>query len=152
MLVMTNIEFTSSPSLSTHFFQHNSISTMAAVAGPSTSTKPVTPFYCEVCILHTEYCEFGPSFSKCKTWLESEDKGEFDRLWGEGRSLQSKSRLILTRTGSLAGRMGTLSMDKQEKLEKDAEKAEKKAEKKAEAEQKRKEVSPSPSSRIRVPS
>lgn len=43
-------------------------------------------------------------------------------------------------------------MDKQEKLEKDAEKAEKKAEKKAEAEQKRKEVSPSPSSEIRVPS
>lgn len=48
--------------------------------------------------------------------------------------------------------MGTLSIDKQEKLEKDAEKAEKKAEKKAEAEQKRKEVSPSPNSRIRVPS
>jgi hypothetical protein len=52
----------------------------------------------------------------------------------------------LKRLGSLAGRMGTLSMDKQEKLEKDAEKAEKKAEKKAEAEQKQKEVSPSPRS------
>jgi hypothetical protein len=38
--------------------------------------------------------------------------------------------------------MGTLSMDKQEKLEKDAVKAEKKADKKAEAEQKKKEVSP----------
>jgi hypothetical protein len=37
--------------------------------------------------------------------------------------------------------MGTLSVDKQEKLEKDAVKAEKKAEKKAEAEQKKKEVS-----------
>jgi len=37
--------------------------------------------------------------------------------------------------------MGTLSMDKQEKLEKDAVKAEKKADKKAEAEQKKKEVS-----------
>jgi hypothetical protein len=55
---------------------------MSAVAGPS--TKPVIPFYCEVCTLPTEYCEFGPSFTKCKTWLESEDKGEFDRLWGEG--------------------------------------------------------------------
>lgn len=39
--------------------------------------------------------------------------------------------------------MGTLSMDKQEKLEKDAVKAEKKADKKAEAEQKKKEVGPS---------
>jgi hypothetical protein len=37
--------------------------------------------------------------------------------------------------------MGSLSVDKQEKLEKDAVKAEKKAEKKAEAEQKKKEVS-----------
>jgi hypothetical protein len=43
--------------------------------------------------------------------------------------------------GTLEGRMGTLSLDKQEKLEKDAVKAEKKAEKKAEAEQKKKEVS-----------
>jgi hypothetical protein len=58
------------------------ISNMAAVAGPS--TRPVIPFYCEVCSLPTEYCEFGPSFTKCKSWLEGEDKGEFDRLWGEG--------------------------------------------------------------------
>jgi hypothetical protein len=61
------------------YIQHNK---MSAVAGPS--TKPVIPFYCEVCTLPTEYCEFGPSVTKCKTWLESEDKGEFDRLWGEG--------------------------------------------------------------------
>jgi hypothetical protein len=58
---------------------------MSAVAGPS--TKAVNPSYCQVCTLPTEYCEFGPSFSKCKTWLESEDKGEFDRLWGEGMLL-----------------------------------------------------------------
>jgi len=37
--------------------------------------------------------------------------------------------------------MGTLSVEKQEKLEADAVKAEKKAEKKAEAEAKKKEVS-----------
>ena len=55
-----------------------------AVAGPS--TKPVQPFYCGVCSLPTEYCEFGPSITKCKTWLENEDQGEFSRLWGEGES------------------------------------------------------------------
>lgn len=43
--------------------------------------------------------------------------------------------------GSLESRIGTLSIEKQEALEKDAVKAEKKAEKKAEAEQKKKEVS-----------
>ncbi|WWC93156.1 translation machinery-associated protein 22 [Kwoniella dendrophila CBS 6074] len=90
---------------------------MTSVAGPS--TKPITPHYCEICSLPTEYCEFGPSFSKCKTWLENEDKDEFERLWGEG---------------NLVSRIGTLSIEKQEKLEADAVKAEKKAIKKAEAE------------------
>jgi uncharacterized ferredoxin-like protein len=41
---------------------------------------------------------------------------------------------------TLTDRIGTLSIEKQEKLEKDAEKAEKKAEKKAEAEMKKKEA------------
>jgi len=42
--------------------------------------------------------------------------------------------------GGLSVRMGTLSVEKQEKLEADAVKAEKKAEKKAEAEAAKKEV------------
>ncbi|RSH90425.1 Translation machinery-associated protein 22 [Saitozyma podzolica] len=95
-----------------------------SVAGPS--TKPVTPHYCGVCSLPTEYCEFGPSFSKCKTWLEGKDREEYERLWG---------------ADSLTARIGTLSVEKQEKLEADAAKAEKKAEKKAEQEAKKKEAS-----------
>jgi hypothetical protein len=47
----------------------------------------------------------------------------------------------LTYIGSLESRIGTLSIEKQEKLEQDAAKAEKKAEKKAEQEQKKKDVS-----------
>ncbi|RXK37383.1 translation machinery-associated protein 22 [Tremella mesenterica] len=93
------------------------------IAGPS--SKPVIPFYCAICTLPTEYCEFGPSVSKCKAWLEKEDPAEYSRLWGEG---------------SLTARMGTLSVEKQEKLEADAAKAERKAEKKAEAEAKKKEA------------
>lgn len=54
-----------------------------SVAGPS--TKPVQAYYCSVCTLPTEYCEFGPSVSKCKTTLEEADKAEFERIWGEGR-------------------------------------------------------------------
>ncbi|GFZ43399.1 Translation machinery-associated protein 22 [Saitozyma sp. JCM 24511] len=95
-----------------------------SVAGPS--TKPVSPHYCGVCSLPTEYCEFGPSFSKCKTWLEGKDREEYERLWG---------------ADSLTARIGTLSVEKQEKLEADAAKAEKKAEKKAEQEAKKKEAS-----------
>jgi len=50
-------------------------------AGPS---RPVQAFYCAICTLPTEYCEFGTSISKCRAWLEDEDKGEYDRLWGQG--------------------------------------------------------------------
>ncbi|KAK4684999.1 density-regulated protein, partial [Tremellales sp. Uapishka_1] len=92
-----------------------------SVAGPS--TKPVQPFYCAICSLPTEYCEFGASVSKCKAWLEEEDKEEYERLWSES---------------TLDARIGTLSLDKQEKIEADAAKAERKAEKKAEAELKKK--------------
>ena len=56
-----------------------------SVAGPS--TKPVKPLYCGVCSLPAEYCEFGPSFSKCKSWLEDKDEAAYERLWGEGQSL-----------------------------------------------------------------
>ncbi|WVQ79517.1 translation machinery-associated protein 22 [Cryptococcus sp. DSM 104549] len=94
----------------------------SAVSG--SSARPVVPFYCSVCSLPTEYCEFGPSFTKCKAWLEEHDNDEFERLWGEG---------------ALTSRIGTLSVEKQEKLEQDAAKAEKKATKKAEAEAKKKE-------------
>ncbi|KAK8849387.1 translation machinery-associated protein 22 [Kwoniella newhampshirensis] len=96
---------------------------MSSSAGPS--SKPITPFYCAVCSLPTEYCEFGPSVSKCKSWLEEKNSDEYERIWGEG---------------ALTSRIGTLSMEKQEKLEADAAKLEKKAAKKAEAEAKKKEA------------
>lgn len=55
--------------------------------------------------------------------------------------LYSKTRgIMLILSGSLEARIGTLSLDKQEKIEADAVKAEKKAEKKAELEQKKKEA------------
>lgn len=47
----------------------------------------------------------------------------------------------LTKLEALPEKIGTLSLEKQEKLEHDAAKAERKAEKKAEAEKKKKEVS-----------
>ena len=66
---------------------HRPISNMSAVAGPS--TKPIQPSYCGVCSLPTEYCEFGPSFSKCKSWLEEKRPEEYARLWGEGELAHS---------------------------------------------------------------
>lgn len=59
----------------------------STVSGPS--TKQAHPFYCAVCSLPTEYCEFGPSVSKCKAWLEEQDKNEYERVWGEGESVSN---------------------------------------------------------------
>ncbi|PRP86347.1 hypothetical protein PROFUN_05488 [Planoprotostelium fungivorum] len=34
-----------------------------------TAPEPVKVLICPVCSLPAEYCEFGPSFDKCKPWL-----------------------------------------------------------------------------------
>jgi hypothetical protein len=65
---------------------------MSAAAGPS--TKPVTVVYCNVCSLPAEYCEFGSSISKCKTWLEEQDPQLFAKLYGEGKRFSLRSLLI----------------------------------------------------------
>ncbi len=97
--------------------------TMTAAAGPS--THPTHVLYCGICSLPVEYCEFGASLTKCKTWLEEADEAEYERLYSED---------------ALKDKIGTLSLDKQEKIEQDAAKAERKAEKKAETEKKKKAV------------
>jgi len=33
------------------------------------SEYPLNIVYCPICTLPPEYCEFGPSFSKCKKWI-----------------------------------------------------------------------------------
>ncbi|KAL3532627.1 hypothetical protein ACH5RR_006148 [Cinchona calisaya] len=62
--------------------------------------QPVHVLYCGVCGLPGEYCEFGPDFEKCKTWLiqnapdlypqllKEEEGNEVDKVSGQ---LQSTS-------------------------------------------------------------
>lgn len=82
---------------------------MSAVAGPS--TKPVTITYCAVCTLPTEYCEFGPSVSKCKAHLQETDKEEYERVWGDSeltctRSLADSRHARVTYWNALAREAG----------------------------------------------
>jgi hypothetical protein len=129
---------------------------MSAAAGPS--TKPVTVVYCNVCSLPAEYCEFGSSISKCKTWLEEQDPQLFAKLYGEGKyypptfawlkyEKPAAISILIAKpycpflTDAIKEKIGTLSLSAQEKLEAEADKAERKAEKKAETEKKKKAVS-----------
>ncbi|KZT60761.1 density-regulated protein DRP1 [Calocera cornea HHB12733] len=99
---------------------------MADTAGPS--VPPILPLYvlyCEVCTFPPEYCEFGSSVSKCKSWLAEEHPELYDKYWSDE---------------ALVKKIGTLSLENQKKLDDDSAKKEAKAEAKASlAEKKRKE-------------
>ncbi|EJD38214.1 density-regulated protein DRP1 [Auricularia subglabra TFB-10046 SS5] len=86
------------------------------VAGPS------SVLYCGVCGFPPEYCEFGAHLTKCKIWLQDEHSELYDKYYSEE---------------ALAAKVGTLSLEKQAKLEKDVAKAEAKAEAKAANEDKK---------------
>ncbi|KAK7051330.1 Translation machinery-associated protein 22 [Paramarasmius palmivorus] len=88
---------------------------------------PVQVLYCAVCTFPPEYCEFGSSLTRCKTWLQENHAELFEKYYSE-EALQSK--------------LGTLSVEAQSKLEKDTAKKEAKAEAKADAALKKKMSSP----------
>ncbi|KAI0774735.1 translation initiation factor SUI1 [Trametes elegans] len=89
-------------------------------------TPPVEVLYCQVCSFPVEYCEFGSSLTRCKEWLQKTDERLYNKFYSE-EALQAK--------------IGTLSLEAQEKLEKDTAKKEAKAEAKAETALKKKMAS-----------
>ncbi|SPO24563.1 related to Translation machinery-associated protein 22 [Ustilago trichophora] len=54
-------------------------------AGPSVPTgpQPREVVYCAVCTFPPEYCEFGPSPSKCRSWLKDNQPELYSKLWSE---------------------------------------------------------------------
>ncbi|KZT70253.1 density-regulated protein DRP1 [Daedalea quercina L-15889] len=102
---------------------------MAETQESASAGQPVQPIqvlYCGVCTFPVEYCEFGSHLTRCKEWLHETHPDLFDKYYSE-EALQAK--------------LGTLSLEAQEKLEKDTAKKEAKAEAKAEAAQKKKMAS-----------
>ncbi|KAJ6607692.1 translation initiation factor SUI1, partial [Mycena sp. CBHHK59/15] len=87
---------------------------------------PVDVLYCAVCTYPPEYCEFGAHLTRCKEWLHETHPDMYERYYSD-EALQTK--------------VGTLSLEAQEKLEKDTAKKEAKAEAKADAALKKKMAS-----------
>lgn len=75
--------------------------------------------YCGVCGFPPEYCEFGGAFKRCKEWLESNEPALFNKLYAEG---------------SLEQAMSSISLEKQEEIERKIQKEKAKEEAKAERE------------------
>ncbi|KAK0205256.1 translation initiation factor SUI1 [Desarmillaria ectypa] len=98
----------------------------ADVPPPVEPTPPVQVLYCTVCSYPPEYCEFGEHLTRCKEWLHEAHPDLYEKYYSD-EALQAK--------------IGTLSLQAQEKLEKDTAKKEAKAEAKADAALKKKMAS-----------
>ncbi|KJA29690.1 hypothetical protein HYPSUDRAFT_126647 [Hypholoma sublateritium FD-334 SS-4] len=98
-------------------------STSQTVEPPKEPRPPQKVFYCEVCSFPLEYCEFGSSLTKCKEWLKEEHPDLYDKYYSEE---------------ALTTKIGTLSLEAQAKLDKEAAKKEAKADAKADAALKKK--------------
>lgn len=81
--------------------------------------EPQTVLYCDVCTFPPEYCEFGNSASKCRSWLEETHPDVYAALWG-AEAVQAKLAAMSTKAAA--------------ELEKESAKKERKAEAKAERE------------------
>jgi len=79
----------------------------------------------QVCTWPVEYCEFGAHPTKCKEWLEEHHPDLYPTYYSED---------------ALSAKVGTLSLEARNKLEKDTAKKEAKAEAKADADAKRKQA------------
>ncbi|KAA1072939.1 Translation machinery-associated protein 22 [Puccinia graminis f. sp. tritici] len=44
--------------------------------------QPIKPLYCQICSFPPEYCEYGTSISKCKTWLSAHDQERYEEIYG----------------------------------------------------------------------
>ncbi|KAH7343190.1 translation initiation factor SUI1 [Rhizoctonia solani] len=92
---------------------------------PPQAVQPIQVLYCAICSFPPEYCEFGSSVTKCKSWLQEAHPDLFDRYYSED-ALQQKA--------------GALSLEAQAKLDKKAADLEAKADVKAEADLKKKKA------------
>ncbi|KAI9297028.1 density-regulated protein DRP1 [Neoconidiobolus thromboides FSU 785] len=44
--------------------------------------EKIDVYYCQVCTLPSEYCEYGPTFERCKQSLKEDNKELFNQLYG----------------------------------------------------------------------
>ncbi|TIA91934.1 hypothetical protein E3P99_00875 [Wallemia hederae] len=87
-----------------------------AEASTSQAPAPKSVVYCGICQFPVEYCEFSNSFKRCKQWLQDELPQVFASLYS---------------ADALKEKMGSLSVEAEQKLEADVAKNEARAEKKA---------------------
>ncbi|KAJ8103730.1 translation initiation factor SUI1 [Lipomyces tetrasporus] len=82
-------------------------------------SKSLSVIYCGVCTFPPEYCEFGGTLQKCKDWLKDEHPSVFEQLYSED---------------ALAKAAEGLSLEKQEKIEREIQKLQAKEANRAEKE------------------
>lgn len=87
------------------------------------TTEPKEVIYCGICSFPPEYCEFGGTIKRCKEWLEKSHPALFAQIYPQGNA--DSSTLLA---------MSSLSLEKQEELDRKIQKQQAKEEAKAERE------------------
>lgn len=86
-------------------------------------SKMTSIVYCDICTFPPEYCEFGGAAKRCKEWLEKEHEELYEKLYG---------------VDSLDKKTSSLSLEKQEEIDRKIKKDQAKEEAKAEREHQKK--------------
>ncbi|KAF2085704.1 density-regulated protein DRP1 [Saccharata proteae CBS 121410] len=82
-------------------------------AGPGAGYEPKKVVHCGVCSLPPEYCEFGGTVKKCEEWLKSNHPAMHEKLYSQD---------------AIEANLSSLSLEAQQRAEKDAKKKAAKAE------------------------
>lgn len=86
------------------------------------TSEPLDIAYCGVCSFPPEYCEFGGAAKRCRDWLEKSHPSLFRQLYGD----------VIEGADGVTTGMSSLSLEKQEELDRKLQKAQAKDEAKAE--------------------
>ncbi|CAO1618834.1 unnamed protein product [Parajaminaea phylloscopi] len=65
--------------------------------------QPVEVLYCPLCTFPPEYCSFGSSASKCKSWLQDKHPDLAEEIYGSGSGAAGGADDVAATTGGKAG-------------------------------------------------
>ncbi|KAI9478136.1 MAG: translation initiation factor SUI1 [Benjaminiella poitrasii] len=80
------------------------------------SIAPRTVYYCGICTMPLEYCEFSGTQEKCKLWLKEKDEALYEEIYGVNAAASGMEKINLGDDGP-DKKDRTIVKDKSAKLE-----------------------------------
>ncbi|GME77412.1 unnamed protein product [Ambrosiozyma monospora] len=80
---------------------------------------PVEVLYCGVCTLPVEFCEFGKTFKKCKTWLSENHHDTYVKLYESQDGTKTTSSLSAEKEAKISEALAKMQLKEERKQERD---------------------------------